>query len=681
MRINEIEFQNFRQFVNQRIVFSSVNNKVTIIHGQTHIGKTTLVKAMLWCLYGDQDGFRTDPALVSRDLLSRTLTHGTTVPVSVTIKLEHNGFDYTIKTSEKYVYTTGDGEGHFVRNGGLSRYMLKVPKRDGGTQTQLSNEQVDAEINSILPFNLKNYFFYDGENNKIDAISSKTNLQDAVRNIMQLHIREELVKYFAPTSKDRVVHRLESDKRAKDAFEAKDLQAQIDEFLSENEEAEEEIKNLHHEIDALEIEVAALEERISANAEAEDLQKRIVTVRQLLSKLREKRDSYFSSLITYLGSSSAFAYKGSGIGTLFTAMAYLHNDLPGRYSNLRLSQRSYGHQSADSIDEIIKKGICICGLPIHEGDDHYQHLIDQKNYVNPRDFGADLHALFGYFEGYVPNANGVVSQIQSIAIELKQTIGMIAEREKELATLSQQLGDFKGDVGQWKRDLDQKNADIVRMKTKIEDREADIKKREAKIHDRRERLGKLEAYDEFNEKINRYLAYVHAVYDRAKQSLELKKTGVAEELEKEVNHLYHAIIGSDVTELRLDPITYRVDSYQSGKRIKLSTGQETVRNLAFVGGLIYLAKHKECIGGDPDDVLDAPEDYPLILDAPFSNLNEDDIVRACTELPKYCGQLIITALEKDYRNAINALKPYLDRSYSLTTNEMSTTSQFAEDVL
>ena len=52
MKLNSIKLKNFRQFKNVMIDFSMDENKpFTIIKGQNTFGKTTLIKAFLWCLY------------------------------------------------------------------------------------------------------------------------------------------------------------------------------------------------------------------------------------------------------------------------------------------------------------------------------------------------------------------------------------------------------------------------------------------------------------------------------------------------------------------------------------------------------------------------------------------------------------------------------------------------------
>ena len=48
--------QNFRQFINEKIDFSTdPERNVTLIIGENGTGKTTFAQAFFWCLYGETD--------------------------------------------------------------------------------------------------------------------------------------------------------------------------------------------------------------------------------------------------------------------------------------------------------------------------------------------------------------------------------------------------------------------------------------------------------------------------------------------------------------------------------------------------------------------------------------------------------------------------------------------------
>ena len=146
----------------------------------------------------------------------------------------------------------------------------------------------------------------------------------------------------------------------------------------------------------------------------------------------------------------------------------------------------------------------------------------------------------------------------------------------------------------------------------------------------------------------------------------------------QTNEVFQSILGSNQKELHIDPNTYNVDIYQNGSKTGFSTAEGIAKNLAFVAGLIYLAKNKNVIDvGDNDG--DIPEDYPLFIDAPFSELDELNVENTARELPKYCSQLVITVLDKDYKIAGKAFSQYVGKTYNLVTSTNTHDSQFKEE--
>ena len=55
LRIKNIELKNFRPYEDVMIEFSQDKNKsFTVIEGNNSTGKTSLINAMFWCLYGKE---------------------------------------------------------------------------------------------------------------------------------------------------------------------------------------------------------------------------------------------------------------------------------------------------------------------------------------------------------------------------------------------------------------------------------------------------------------------------------------------------------------------------------------------------------------------------------------------------------------------------------------------------
>lgn len=675
MKIQSIELQNFRQFINERLDFNcSDDKKITIIYGTNHIGKTTLVRAFLWCLYPHEttDLYHNDALLVSKDpAIYSKLVNEKKVTSKVTLSLEHNGFSYLIETFQGYHYD--EHSDSFLPNTKYpTQKIIKTSLKDGKSLPVLA-DRVEREINEILPSDLKDYFFYDGENNKIDAVTERTNLKEAVRNIMHLAPREMLSDALSPYTNKGVYAMFDKDKKLDMTQNVEVVEGQIEQLAEDLERYKKEVEEDKNNAQELLAKANDLDALVEANADAGAKQKELHSAEQSLIGLQSQRENLFRELSDELDSNGG---RNPGLASLFIAKAYSDANVPEQYSTSDLislnSEHSYGQQSASAIDEIIEKGVCVCGERIVNGDEHYKHLIELKKYLRPHDYGGDLK----YFEQEMREldraAKSAGYNIARCAAALKGNIRNISDTEDQINALKQQLKNFNGDVGKWKSDSENLKSKASNLKGRASYIESqNIPNCQRQLDECQARLSAMQLKSVENDKIDHYLAYVKEIYKLAESRLESAKNSIASTLEQKANEIFKRF-GNEGVDLKLDHGNYVVKPYQNNKPIGLSTGQKAMKNFAYVAGLISLAKENNngCLDGED------PEDYPLIMDAPFSDLSSENIEKVCAVLPQYCSQLIITLLDKDFEHAKNPLAPYVNKIYELTTNASSTNSKF-----
>lgn len=100
MLLQSIELQNFRQFINEKIDFSTdPERNVTLIIGENGTGKTTFAQAFFWCLYGETDF--TDKTMLNR-VLAEQMTPDQKITVKVVLKLTHGSAAYEIVRTQEY---------------------------------------------------------------------------------------------------------------------------------------------------------------------------------------------------------------------------------------------------------------------------------------------------------------------------------------------------------------------------------------------------------------------------------------------------------------------------------------------------------------------------------------------------------------------------------------------------
>lgn len=108
-------------------------------------------------------------------------------------------------------------------------------------------------------------------------------------------------------------------------------------------------------------------------------------------------------------------------------------------------------------------------------------------------------------------------------------------------------------------------------------------------------------------------------------------------------------------------------------RSETSPGLETVKNFAFIAGLIQCAKEK-IIGGDGAETEANPNHYPLVLDAPFSQADEKHIPAISKLIANNAEQIILVVMQKDWNYAKDILNDKVGKSYVLTKDSETHTN-------
>lgn len=142
MLLQSIELQNFRQFINEKIDFSTdPERNVTLIIGENSTGKTTFAQAFFWCLYGETDF--TDKIMLNR-VLAEQMTPDQKITVKVVLGLTHGSATYEIVRTQEYKksYSNKVIGANTVLN-------IAVKSADGNTR-YLKQLECEAEIKKFF---------------------------------------------------------------------------------------------------------------------------------------------------------------------------------------------------------------------------------------------------------------------------------------------------------------------------------------------------------------------------------------------------------------------------------------------------------------------------------------------------------------------------------------------------
>ena len=653
MLIRKITLRNIRNFKNNEIEFSCDPNKnFTIILGQNTYGKTTLVKSFIWCLY--RINLFDDKILLNSDVADN-LRPSASEEAKVEVELEHQGFLYKITTKEFYIK---------ANNGNITTYKKaysSVIRADGKNTIPIKNSKIEEEIESILKPELKEYFFFDGETNSIESVSTKKNLTSAVTNILGLNHIEMLEDYYNPTKRESVTSYLMKELVVSDDNILNNLNESYEEEIKRKEQLESEISDINDEIRRLDAQLKAQNDLLDANRDVEKDQSDKRKLENEIKNSIENKELSFNRMIQMINNSSAF------LKVLFAKSYVKFNLKKLMESSSFKSESSYKGINEEAVDELVKKGKCICGSVICNGNDAYKHLMEAKQHMEPHDFGKYISDFVSAESSNVYGAQTTLENIVTEASKIIDDITLIEDNETRLKTICERIAG-RTDVGEIQRNINNINYQLGVQRGLLNNSEQkQLPEVDKKISELAEKIEKTSLKNDANEFTKKCIDYAKCIYDLANKKIAKSKIEIRERLQEEVGKIFKSMYHGN-REIKIDEnfrATTIVSKDGQDKKLDKSTGLGTVVNYSFVAGLMNLAKQSIVNDDDMNDPELRNETYPLVMDAPFSNTDDEHIKNICNALPNFCDQIIMFVMQKDFNYASRSIAHKVGKIYKI----------------
>lgn len=165
MRFSSIEIKNYRQYRSLNLSFRKKDTDLQVIVGDNGTGKTNLLNAFTWCLYGEEphlgkaDEKKGEPKLnkgVARELADRGIRIEE-VQVQIEIEADDDCIRVTRKVPFRIVSAT-----ELIEKKADETFSVVVISKDGKSKV-VHPDAVPAYLNRFLPQSIREYFFFDGE--------------------------------------------------------------------------------------------------------------------------------------------------------------------------------------------------------------------------------------------------------------------------------------------------------------------------------------------------------------------------------------------------------------------------------------------------------------------------------------------------------------------------------------
>lgn len=644
MIIKQIKLTNFRQFMGEHVIeFSTDKEKnVSVILGSNTCGKTTIVGAFIWGLYGVNN--LKEPKTLLNSVLAQKLTFGSQ-DVSVEITLNHDNKDYIILRTQRFSKTaTGDS----VR-GNTPELKVSYVVESGET-IPVNPAECQNVIESILPQALSDYFFFDGE--RIKSINTKANVKDAVRGLMGLDVYSAGMDHLNPNSGSSVIGKFKKEIDTGKDQEATRRKYQIEEFKANLDGYEKKTPQILDELQHWQTKKDEYDRIIREN---EDVKAAQTKRAQLEREVADYEEEIKNSETRFINDINYNASKFFAIPLIKRGFEVL--------KSAKDEGEGIPNMHASSIEYILKRGKCICGCDLTKNQGAVECIQHEQSLLPPQHIGTEVRMFRKDMENALSTSNMYVDNIKSDYRTWLKSQQNLEYCKKDLKSISDKIVGFE-DVEKYERKRQEAVQQLARFEQAKAGNHDAIVRLKALIEANEKEIDKLIVANEKNKKIQRYCDYAQAIYDWFKDFYDKQEKEVKDDLLASINEnfskMYH---GSREITMNND---YKITPVLTGDKSELakSEGLETVTNFSFIMGLVELARKKAMKPAD-EDLANQPitEPYPIVMDAPFSNTDIKHIENITARLPEVAEQVIIFVMDKDWNYARKELEKHLGSKY------------------
>lgn len=645
MIIRRLELYNFRQFIgHQTVDFSTDKEKnVTVLIGINTSGKTTIVRAFEWCLYG-KNGFE-DPVLLSTDV-RKNMNVGDAQDTWVSVTFDHDNKTYTLKRLYRYVCNerklSADSEEIDVclNKKPDEKLSLVYLQSDGQTKTPIDQSNITESMDRVLPKDLSDYFFFGGE--RISGIANRTDLSKAVRGLMRLDILEN-----ARTHLSKVLKSFQSSidtsgdanaQKAKDALETYKSKLATYEEDKANADSQMQYWSEKEKEYSAELAKSDIEQVKKAKAERDRLERTLDLEKKKLTNAIQSMVEAFNTR----------PYAFFGMPAIQKSLSFLEG--------VKDTVEIVPAMEQASIDYLIHRGFCICGTHLDPDSIPLKNLLAERVKLPPENIGSAALNYRNKAEGYLAGSDNFLPSLEAKYKEIRSIQRTIGELQDELAKTSDIILDDT-DAKAIENKRKDAHSHYLEAKADFEQATRNVGSCNENIHNCEDAMENFAKSSKKNERIARMIAYSQAVYEWLDNTYQDKEEKVRSELQRRVNinfsNMYHGERSITIDD------KYRVT--YSDIKTEESDGLKAVKSFAFIASLVSMAKDKIL----DDQELKLGQVYPIVMDAPFSNVDEIHIDNICQILPNTANQVIMAVMKKDWDYAAGNLGHFVGRSYTI----------------
>ncbi|MCA0936670.1 AAA family ATPase [Vibrio alginolyticus] len=567
MKLIKLEVNNFRQFYGkQKIEFSvELERGVTLIHGENNGGKTALLNALRWCLYEET----TENLLDSNNLLNKHAERQGTKTFSVSLHLEHENRLLEVKR---------------VQSKNSAKSSLRVFEINDGCYAEKSEENPNTLINTFLPKEMSQYFFYQGEGTgTLSSQNDFSHIKEAIDKVLGLTVAKTALKHLSiiktgyqkelkQYDSNSEIHSLLSNKETLSESLEKNI-ALLEQSKSKLEKAEKEYADCIAK--QARFDKTAIEDKLNLRAQKS----------QLLTSLERQHKQFLDKKVnmTPVWAMSSFSERIARIDLSNINTKELNKSL--RYT-----------VDKQLLQEILTNSECICGSSVSEGSATAELIKELgKHAVDPE--LKRRWNLAVQLQDKLNERGSAAEQMKSILDEIDSHEDQIRELENSIKELShtivesdiKDIKDIEKALGEAKSQCDTLNREIPQLEQQIKNKSILIKEIDNRVR-------ALSATEPKAKRVRNLIVSTEKIMELYDEAIRSSQEGVDQILLRKMQSLFRRVAFNGYTvkkdtNSKSGSFTWSIVDME-GKRVAVGNGYQAMLSIAFIVALIEFSKDR-----------------------------------------------------------------------------------------
>ena len=431
MRIESIEIQNFRQYRKEKFSFPRIKGKkdIHVIIGENGEGKTNILNALTWCLYGEELHLGDKNTAINKinsqyvqELRNHSQKNGET-KVTVVMSIEDGGKITFMRTAIYSITQSNVIE--------TKQDVIAIANANGGNKIIEKKDDYDMYVSRYVPKEINEYIFFDGElMDQYFKSEKRGNIESGIKDLTKASTIEKTKNALNSYAKNEIAPILKSngDSRVSEA------QANLESEQKRRDNQQEKVGLIISQIKTAEEEIEKLTEKIQGFDTLKEKTDRLEELENESDRLKNSQKKLNETL-------NEFVWQNYINFALFPALREFRNYIQSQESKGNLPPKIDKRLVQSIIDG---KECAICGN--HLDTQHLQHVLSilQKLEVSSTTSAelnrasSALNAIIDSMKTYPKRKQAIIDQKKNLDTQVKRNEDEYEKLSKELRTIPNQ---------------------------------------------------------------------------------------------------------------------------------------------------------------------------------------------------------------------------------------------------